>query len=79
MTNALGLTLLVAVVTFGLAHLAVHAARQEFVVATAVVAALGVSIALVAPFGAALLLLSAATATRLTTPPVPDTVPADWS
>lgn len=78
MADALGLTLLVAVVTLGLAHLAVHASRHEFAVATAVVAALGVSIALVAPFGGALLLLAAVTATRLTTPPVPDTVPADW-
>ncbi len=78
MTNALGLTLLVAVVTLGLANLAVHGARREFVVATAVVAAVGVSITLVAPVGAALLLLAAATANKLATPPVPDTVPADW-
>lgn len=79
MTNALGLTLLVAVATLGLAHLAVHAARHEFVVATAVVAALGLSIAVTAPFGGALLLLAAATAGKLCAPPVPDTVPADWS
>lgn len=78
MANALGLTLLVAVVTVGLTHLAVHATRQECLVATAVVAALGVSLAPVAPVGAVLLLSAATTAVQLAPPPVPDTVPADW-
>lgn len=79
MGNALGLTLLVVVVTLGLGHLAVHASRQEFLVATAVVAAVGASMILVAPVAAGLLLLSAVGATKLATPPVPDTVPGDWN
>lgn len=79
MGNTLGLTLLFVVVTLGLGHLAVRAARNEFLAATAVVAAIGASMMPVAPIGAALLLLAAVAATKMATPPVPDTVPADWS
>lgn len=78
MTNPLGLTILVAVVTLGLAHLAVHADLREFAAATAVVSAVGISITMVAPVAGVLLLLASAMATRLITPAVPDTVPADW-
>lgn len=79
MENALGLTLLVVVVMLGLGHLAVQAPRQEFLVATAVVAAVGASMALAAPVAGGLVLLAAAGATKLAAPAVPDTVPADWS
>lgn len=79
MENALGLTLLVVVVMLGLGHLAVHAPRQEFLVATAVVAAVGASMVVVAPVAAGLVLLASVGATKLATPAVPDTVPVEWS
>jgi len=78
MADTLGMTLLLAVVSLGLAHLAVRAHRTEFVVATAVVAAVGVSMVFTNPFGGSLLLLSAVGAAKLTMPAVPDGVPNDW-
>lgn len=78
MPNALSLTLLVAVVTVGLVHLAMHATREECLVATAVTAAVAFSMVLVAPVGAALLVLAATMAIKLSPPAVPNTVPADW-
>lgn len=79
MPEAMSFTILVCAAAIGLLHLAVHAPPREHAVASSVVAAVALPIALVRPEAAAMLMLLAYATRRLRNPAVPDRVPHDWA
>ncbi|HVF74011.1 MAG TPA: hypothetical protein VM938_03095 [Acidimicrobiales bacterium] len=72
-------TVLVCVAAMGLLHLAVHAEAREHAIASSIVAAVALPLALVRPEVAVLLFLVAVGSRRLRNPAVPDRVPAEWA
>ncbi len=79
MSDAMSFTVLVCVACLGLLHLAVHANAREHAVASSIVAAVALPVALVRPEAAALLFLMAVGSRRLRNPAVPDRVPVEWA
>lgn len=79
MSDAMSFAVLVCVAAMGLLHLAVHADAREHAIASSIVAAVALPIALVRPEAAVLLFLAAVGSRRLRNPAVPDRVPADWA
>lgn len=79
MPDAVSFSILVCAAAIGLLHLAVHAPAREHAVASSMVAAVALPIALVRPEAAIMLLLLAYGTRRLRNPAVPDRVPRDWA